>query len=79
MTESLPQDVIDFLKAYTPPDELLPTDLTVKRAAEQWRVSIDTARGQLDRGVSDGKLTKAYKKESSVTGGRQVAVYSLVK
>ena len=71
MTE-LPPDVVKFLKDNAPPALVTEGDLTVRRAAREWRVSEPTALTRIRDLVKDGKLETVKRRSPN---GRLITVY----
>lgn len=76
MSEYLPKDVADFLRANPPRPVLADDDLTVRRAAEAWQCTDNVARAQLDRKAKEGLLRKVNK---ITPDGKSVSAYEVIK
>lgn len=76
MSEYLPKEVAEFLRANQPRPVLADTDLTVRRAAEAWECSDNVARSQLDKKAKEGLLRKVNKITPT---GKTVSAYEIIK
>lgn len=70
--DSLPADVLRFLKENAPTPLVADTDLTAPRAATQWNVSEPTAFARLQELVKAGKLKTDQRRSPN---GRMVTIY----
>jgi hypothetical protein len=77
MSQQLPDDVIKFLQAHsTTHAQLADSDLTTERAAEVWKVPYNTAKGRLERMVTNGKATKEHRsRQDAGNVTRRVTIY----
>jgi hypothetical protein len=77
MTQNLPNNVVKFLQAHsTTYAQLADTDLTTERAAAEWGVPYNTAKGRLERMVTSGKVTKEHRsRQDAGNVTRRVTIY----